>query len=581
MMRKISTCKLTPTLSILSVAVIVLINFAIAHASSIDLPAPKSIASHNTTLFEIFRSSPFLVLFAILAIGIGLGKFEFFGVSLGASGVIFASLLAGHFGFNIPDVGKLGLVLFIYCVGLSAGPSFFATFKAQGRTLAKLTFLTLCASGAAAVACKVLFKLPTELVAGLYAGALTSTPGLAAATEALTADEQKLIAVGYGLAYPFGIIGVILFVQFVPRLFKLQPDNLKSTSEDEIVRILIEVKNPQLFGQKVVGKASKPVAQAKFHISRVKVGDRLSPITHAITYEQDMVVMAVGRKSCIPELELYLGQVIDDVVLDQSVNDNERAKFVLTSKEYVGKSLAQLEVFSRWGIIVTRVTRLDKTFVPSPDTLLESGDTLTCVGNADQLQRFANLIGHKAKAIHETDILSLLIGILTGLFLGMIPIALPGFNPITLGSTGGCLLAAIILGHFGRIGKVVNRVPIAARIVMQELGLLLFLAQAGIAAGASFLEVIREYGEFVFFAGAIITLAPLVVGYALGGYLFKLTEFQTLGALCGSMTSTPALGTLTSKTDSEVPVTSYASSYPLAMVLVIVIVNTLISLFSS
>jgi putative transport protein len=214
--------------------------------------------------------------------------------------------------------------------------------------------------------------------------------------------------------------------------------------------------------------------------------------------------------------------------------------------------------------------------VPNPETVIEKNDQLRAVGQADDLETFKKLVGHRSSAIDATDLLSLSAGLSLGIILSIIPFAFPGSAPVTLGLAGGPLVIALVLGHFGRVGNIVGHIPRPTRILLQELGLVFFLAHAGIRGGESLVVTIQEYGPMLFVLGACVTLLPLVIAWAFARKFFKLDPLQSLGGICGSMTSTPALGALTSKTDSQVPVVSYVSAYPIALVIMIVLAKALI-----
>jgi len=385
-------------------------------------------------LHNLFLNQPLVVLFALIATGLLLGGARVKGINLGSSGVLFTALLAGHLGYSIPaGVGTLGLVLFVYCVGIGAGDRFFASLVREGAALAKLAMLIVVLGAAMTWAGATLLDIPAGLATGIFAGALTSTPALAAATEGMAArGGADAVGIGYGIAYPFGVIGVVLFVQVLPRILKTD----------------------------------------------------LDPIADSLDTRPD------------DRLENVMGA------------------------------------------------------------------------------------GHCGSAIDATCLLSLSVGLTLGIVLGMLPFGLPGGTPIKLGLAGGPLLVALVLGHFGKIGPIVGFIPRPTRMLLQELGLVFFLASAGVRGGGALVATLQEHGIMLFGLGVCVSVLPLIVAWPIATKCFKMNPLQALGGICGGMTSTPALGALTTKTDSQTPVTSYLSAYPVALIFMIVISKILIKLIA-
>lgn len=532
------------------------------------------------TIHQLLLDQPLVTLFAIIAAGLMFGNISIKGIGLGSSGVLFSALLAGHLGYSIPDgVGTLGLVLFVYCVGIGAGGRFFASVAREGSTLAKLALIIVISGGLTTLIGAKLLALPADLATGLFAGALTSTPALAAATEGF-AGASSGVSIGYGIAYPFGVIGVVLFVQLMPRILKHDLDKIASehaaneATEERVETVLVEVTNTNLFDKNIADAGLRHFRGCQ--ISRIMKNDQLVPLSYDDTFKQGQLVLLVGRSHDIATVVDFLGKRSDRHVVTDA--DNERQQLLMTNRKLAGNSISALEPLKNYGVVISRITRLGITFVPSGSTLLEVNDQLTTVGRPDDLNRFAKAVGHRSNAIDSTDLLSLSAGLTLGIVAGLIPFGLPGSTPITLGLAGGPLLVALILGHFGRIGWIVGHIPRPTRILLQELGLVFFLANAGVRGGGSLLATIQEYGLVLFGLGMLISCIPLLLAWPVARKLFKLDALQALGGICGGMTSTPALGAITSKTDSQVPVISYVSAYPISLVVMIVVAKTLISL---
>jgi putative transport protein len=536
------------------------------------------LSADSTGVLTLFLENPLLVLFATITLGLLVGQVRIAGVSLGSSGVIFVALAMGHLGARLPDeVGKIGLVLFVYCVGITAGPSFFRVFVRHGRQIGQLTVaLVLVAAGSAWLLARTL-SIPADLTAGLFAGSLTSTPALAAAMERLPQGSQ--VAVSYGLAYPFGVVAVVVFVQLVPRLLRVDLNALsrslaaRDAENREIVRVLVEVVNPAVTGQRL---ADLPfIAESNCQVSRQLKGNRLVPVTADFQLEAGQHVLLVGRQFRVDRVLPLLGHRSDktDFVMD---TEHERSQVIVTSKEVVGRSLRDLRLLASFGVTVSRITRYDLEFVPDLDDVVEYGDALSVVGEPANLQRFAEHAGHRARAFDETDIISLGLGVIVGVLLGLVEFRLGG-QTLKLGLAGGPLLVGLLLGHLGHLGRLRGHLPRASRLLLQEIGLVFFLAAAGLEAGAGIVEVVRGRGLELCLVAIVIAFVPMVAGALAARYVFKMNLLQSLGAVCGGMTSTPALGVITSSVDSEIPVISYAASYPVALILATVMAPALVA----
>ena len=539
--------------------------------------------------FDPAAINPVLVLFTTLLAGLAFGKVKFFGLSFGSSGVLFAALLLGHFGFKIPSgIGKIGLVLFVFCVGLSAGPGFFSAFAKKGIDFVKLSVIAVLSGAAIAFLVAKTLHINADLIAGIFAGALTSTPALAAAMEALP-EQSGMVSIGYGIAYPFGVIGVVLFIQLLPRILKkdLQQvaDQLengeggasRSVRESEIMRTAVEVLNPALFGNGIAEDIALTDV-ASCCVSRVLKNGRFVPLQSDTNFEQGQVLLLISRKKDVDVLIEYLGRESD---VEQMIDaDHERMEVVITDPDFIGKTLAELNPLKNHGVIVSRIIRNGIPFVGANDIALENGDTLISVGALRDLHSFAKTAGHKTKALHVTDLVSLAAGITLGVLLGLLPIHLPGMKSFSLGMAGGPLFIALILGHFGRVGPISATMPKASNMLLMDLGLVFFLASAGIKAGESLVPVLAEHGVVLVLAGALITILPMLSTYFIAVKLLKMNILEALGGICGGMTSTPALGILSDKVDSSIPVTSYATAYPMALILMTVCAQILITILS-
>jgi putative transport protein len=520
---------------------------------------------------------PLFVVFAIIGLGLALGRISIKGINLGSSGVLFIALVAGHFG-AVPygGLGTVGLVLFVYAVGIGAGGRFFAALRREGSVLAQLALLVTVLGAALAWGLGVWWEIPADLTVGIFAGALTSTPALAAATETLR-EAGDLVSIGYGIAYPFGVVGVVLFVQLLPRLLRLDLEaeaarTARDAEEDPIRAVVAEVTNPELVGQCIA--EFEELSALGVHVTRVRRGERGQPLRYDDRFELGQQLLLVGRERALRLSLKMVGRESEAPFLRDV--ERERRQLIVLDRRYTGRSLKELRLMRDHGVIVSRVTRLGLTFVPTSESDLERHDVVTVVGDPEALERFAREIGHRSQAFDETDLLSLGIGLAVGVLVGMIQISLPGAGALSLGLAGGPLLVGLILGHLGKIGGIVGHIPRPTRLLLQELGLVFFLTDAGLRGGGAFIETLQTYGPSLFVMGALITLVPMAVAYFVARKGLGMPVLPALGGICGGMTSTPALGAITAKTDSQAPVVSYAAAYPVALILMTLFAKLLI-----
>lgn len=548
-------------------------------------PLPRG-PSGLWSAFSRVMEQPLILCFLVIALGMALGSVRVAGLSLGTSGVLFAGLLFGHLGqdqgWAMPElVGTLGMVMFVYAVGLGAGPTFFRAFRDQGKQLVLLAVVAVVAGAAAAGFLSRLFDIPAALATGIFSGALTSTPALAAGLQAAhgSGAEAQAVSIGYGIAYPIGVIAVVLFVQLLPRLLRVNLDVLgrelqqQSKARQRIGRYLVKIRNPA-----VVGKSlhDMPLAEKfNWQITRVLEGGRLVPIKADHVFQEDQVVLLVTDERNIGILAMMLGERTEAPMIIDS--DRDRADVVVTSPEMLNQPLRDLHLRTRFGATITRIERYGVSFVPNADTTFSMADRVTAVAEPEGLKAFEKAAGHRIRKLHETDLMSLGFGLVVGLLIGMIPLTIPGWGQFQLGLAGGPLLAGLLFAHFGRFMGIVGYMPLAARNLAQEFGLALFLAAAGFQAGEHLLEMLRRYGATPLAMAAVVATVPMAACYLLGRYLLKMNMMQVLGGTCGAMTSTAGIGAVVNKTDCDIPVASYAAAYPAALVMMTVMAQILMT----
>jgi putative transport protein len=524
-----------------------------------------------------------LALFAILALGSWLGQLSFKGISLGTAGVLFVALVFGHFGVKIPkEVTELGLILFVYAVGLQAGPRFFRTFQRHGLRYVAIALAIVGTGALATIGLALALRLPYTLAAGMYTGALTCTPALAAAVDAverIAPGGSTLVPAGYGIAYPFSMIGLVVLMQVLPRLLgrdvKIEETRWKEekqVDEPELQARRFRITNANLDGKRVSEVNPHRLAQA--NISRVKRGERVFAATPDIQLHIGDVVMVVGPHDELERMPLLLGEETDDRM---DVNTDVLSVDVdVTEPSLTGRNLAKMKVWERYTVVITRIRRQGLEMVPTGTTTLELGDHLRVVGERASVEHFVALIHGSPQRADETSLTPFLIGLFLGVLLGAIPFNLPGGMTVQLGSAGGAFLVSLLMGHFGRIGRLRLYVPPAARIFSRELGLMLFLAGAGTTAGASFFQVLLQQGPALFLGGALITVLSVGAGLLVMDRFFKMNLLASMGGLTAGLTNPPGLAAANAQTETDLPTISYASIYPVALIFKIVLAQLLV-----
>ena len=534
-----------------------------------------------TTLF----ADQMLALFTILAVGALLGSFSWRGISLGTAGVLFVALVFGNYGISVPKVVMdLGLLLFVYAVGLQAGPRFFRLFRKQGLRYVIIGVAVALTGALATLELAFALKLPDDLATGLYTGALTCTPALAAALDVFARmfpSTNAAVSVGYGIAYPFSMIGVVLLVQFLPRLLKrdLRKEEQNWLAERQKEMPSLVVKQLLITNQNMDGKSLReldPHRLAHVNITRVRRDDQVSMVKPDFILHLGDVVMVVGPQSEMEKIKLVLGEETE-VPMDMNASIATQ-DLELNSARFVGKTLAELQVWENYGVIITRIRRQGLEISPVGSMILEIGDGLHLVGDREEVKEFIQKAGGDTRKAEETNMLPYLLGLVLGVGLGLIPFHLATGVDVKLGTAGGAFLVSLLIAHFGRIGPLRLNVPAAAKNLTRELGLMLFLAGAGTTAGAQLVQVIQKQGWSLLLAGAVITIISVVVGLFLTIKVFKLETLGTLGALTAAMTNPPGLAAANNQTATDQATLAYASVYPAALIFKILFAQILVTL---
>lgn len=537
-----------------------------------------------------------IILSMVIALGVAIGHVKIFGISLGIAGVLFSGLAFGHFHLTVNEeiiefAREFGLILFVYTIGMQVGPGFFASFRRQGLKLNLLAISVVLLGVATAIAIHFLGGLDIPVVVGLLSGAVTNTPGLGAAQQALRerlADQPDVLALpgmAYAVAYPFGILGIILTMIAVRYFFRINPEQ-EAVAFDEShghkgvqpANYNIAVTNSRLVGQQVRKLAS--LVQAEFVISRLLRQDRVEVPTAETTLQMGDVLHVV----CTPENAEKLSVVVGDVTKDvdvRKVNSLLTSRNILvTQNAVVGKSIRELDLMSRYGVAITRINRAGLELVAKAGSELMIGDRITVVGEESQLKKVSVELGDSLKVLNHPNILPVFIGIIIGVIVGSIPFQIPGVPaPVKLGLAGGPLLVSILLSRWGRVGPVVWYLPLSANLVLREVGITLFLACVGLKSGGKFVEtLVAGDGLYWLGMGALITAIPMLVVGFVARYVFKLNYLSLCGLLAGSMTDPPALGFANQIASSDAPSITYASVYATVMFLRILTAQAIVLL---
>ena len=521
-------------------------------------------------------TNTYFALFLIIALGYLLGRIKIAGISLDVSAVLFVAIVFGHFGVVIPSaIQKIGLVLFIYSIGLQAGPGFFGTFKKQGRTFAYLGFVLVFTAALTTWLSSVIFDIKTDISIGLLTGALTSTPGLAAAIDS---TGSPLSSIGYGIAYPFGVIGVILFVKFLPKLMNQSVQKAEEDYEKESMSNypLMDKRNFVVENKNIDGKTIGELKirhMTKGVVSRVmRNGEAFVPTPDTQLFIGD-VLKVVAPVDAFKEVKMLIGNE-SDIEIPLSTKYDVQSVLV-SNKEIANTTVKELNLLGSYNATITRIRRSGIDITPNPNTKIQLGDKIIIACSKDNMKQVFTLLGNDDRRLSDSDLLPVALGIVVGVLLGQLKISFSHTFEFSLGLTGGVLLVGLILSNLGRTGKIIWTITGAANQLLRQLGLLFFLSAVGTKAGSELAATFSEYGFKLFAIGAAITIIPMLVTALFCKWVLKLNLLSLMGAITGGMTSTPGLAATTSMSDSDAPQIAYATIYPVAMVILIIFVQIL------
>ena len=549
---------------------------------------------------DIFTQQTFvqatLVLALICAVGLALGQIKIGGISLGVTFVFFVGIIAGHIGLQVnPDmlnmIQNFGLILFIYALGVQVGPGFFSSFKQGGMKLNLLALILLVAGSAMALIFHWTTGIPLGDMMGLLSGAVTNTPMLGAAQQALLQIEPDNIegannmAMACAVGYPFGLIGMILCVILLRKIMSRKGSKKQENSSDNTFVAEYQVSNPAIFGKTI--KEIRKNADCHFVISRVWKNEQLIIPTSETIIEENEHLLVISGKSDVERVKTLFGHKEDvdwnKKGIDWNAIDSQLAsrKILVTKPELNGVKLGSLRLRNSYGINITRVNRAGIDLLPSRSLRLQLGDKLTIVGESRALENVSTILGNQAKELNNPNLFGIFIGIVLGVILGSIPFAFPGMSmPVKLGIAGGPIIVGLLMGAFGPRMHISIYMSRSANLMLRQLGLTIYLAGLGLSAGAGFFETVftSEGLKWVIISIALAVIPVLLTAFVAARF-FKTDYADNIGMLCGAMANPFALDFADPNSEGEDPAVAYATVYPASIFLRVISVQLIMLIF--
>lgn len=543
-------------------------------------------------MVKILADNPLLLLFVVAAIGYPLGRIKIRGSSLGVAAVLFVGLAVGaiHPSLKLPEiVYVLGLATFVYTIGLASGPAFMASLRREGMRNSLLVIGMLLFATILTLVAQRLLHLKATVAAGLFAGSLTSTPALAGAIETIKqlhtgVGLDQLLAepvAGYSIAYPMGVMGGVLAISLVQKLWKVKYAaearslDIPGAATEGLSGAAIRVTWDGAGRQSIADLSRRGKWDVVF--GRIRRGDTVLLPGPGDRLQPGDLVTVVGTESELGRVAAALGEITkEEITSDRSKYDYRR--IFVSNPRVTGLKLGTLNLYERFGATVTRVRRGDDDFLPHADMVLEPGDRVRVVALRQRMSEVTSFFGDSYRAVSEVDILSFSLGLALGLLLGIVPIPLPGGITFKLGFAGGPLIVALILGTLERTGNIVWSLPYSANMTLRQTGLVLLLAGIGTRAGYGFISTLANGGLAIFAAGAIITFVVALVTLWVGHRLMKIPMNLLVGMVAGLHTQPAVLGYALEQTGNDLPNIGYASVYPVATIGKIVLVQVLLTL---
>lgn len=536
-----------------------------------------------------------VILSLVITVGIYLGRIKIGGISFGITWILFVGILLSHFGMRLDPhvlhfVKEFGLILFVYSVGFQVGPGFFASFKKGGVTLNALAASIVFLGVIITYILHVSTGLSITTMVGILSGAVTNTPGLGAAQQAytdMTGATDSSIALGYAVAYPLGVVGIISSILALRFFFKVKIDRereyvaTQNREKNGATAYTIEVKNTNVTNRPIIELIR--LIGRKFVVSRVlRAGDTIEIVSSSTRFELGDRLLVIASEVDIETIAAFMGEVILEATpWDKYDSQLVSRRIIVTREEVNGRTLGDLKVRENFGVNITRVNRVGTDLVAQPDLELQIGDRVMVVGAEKQIEDVAKLLGNSLKRLKEPNLIPIFFGIFLGVVIGSIPFIFPGIpQPVKLGLAGGPLVVAILVSRFGYKFHLITYTTLSANLMLREIGISLFLACVGLGAGENFISTIVYEGGYTWIGyGVIITIIPLLIVGVIGRIVFKLNYFTLMGLLAGSTTDPPALAYSNLTAGNDLPAISYATVYPLTMFLRVLTAQFMILMF--
>ena len=532
-----------------------------------------------------------MVISLISALGIGLGKIRIMGISLGTAFIFFVGILAGHLGLKLDPAmltyaESFGLIIFVYALGLQVGPGFFSSMRSEGTRLLSPAIALILVGTLLAAGLSYAFGIRMSDMSGILCGATTNTPALGAAQQVLKqlGMDDSGAALSCAVTYPLGVVGVILAIAFLRKLF-VRPSDLPGPDAEHRKNVFIasyHITNPALFGKSVHDIALQ--SHHHFVISRVWRNGQVSIPTSDKTLQQDDVILVITTPADAEALRMIFGEQEkkdwNKENIDWNAVDSQliSQRILVTRPEINGKKLSQLRLRNNYGINISRVYRSGVQLLATPDLRLQMGDRLTVVGEAQAIRNVEKILGNAVKSLNEPNLISVFVGLILGLTLGSIPVSIPGISiPVKLGLAGGPIIVGILIGTFGPRLHMITYTTQSANLMLRALGLSMYLACLGLDAGTHFFEtVMRPEGALWLGVGFLLTFVPVVLVGLFALRVMKVDFGSVAGLLCGSMANPMALNYANDTIEGDHPSVSYATVYPVCMFLRVIIIQVLL-----
>jgi len=535
----------------------------------------------------------------VISIGVMLGKIKIFGISLGVTFVLFVGLFVGHFGFSVNlevlhFIREFGLILFVFTIGLQVGPGFFSSFKKGGMQQNMLAASVVLLSVVVTISLYYILagRVPMAMMVGILSGAVTNTPGLGAAQEALRQlhdagqiGEIPQIALGYAVAYPLGVVGIITALILIRIIFKIsfdkETEKLNATDEtlsEKPEKLTLRFQNKLVEGRKL--SDIKHLIGRNFVVSRLKRGDQfLIPQGETVLLKNDILLVVTAIRD-VEAITAFIGEPTE---LDWKESETHvvSRRIIITQGKINGKTIGSLGFRNTIGVNITRVNRSGIDLLGASNLVLQVGDRVMVVGELAAIERVEKVLGNTLKRLNEPHLITIFVGIFLGILFGSIPFYFPGMPmPVKLGLAGGPLIVAILIARFGYKIRLITYTTQSANYMLREIGIALFLASVGIASGGQFVKtVVSSDGLLWIGCGFLITTIPLLIVGFIGRKFLKLNYFTLMGLLAGSTTDPPALAYANAVAGNDAPAVAYSTVYPMTMFLRVILAQILILAF--